>query len=428
MFCANCGAKLEDGELFCSQCGTRAEEIQGASDLAEEHSSAVSADKIEQTAQGAAPAAVAPAPEQIVAPAETVAPAPEQIVAPDEPVYAPAQEAAPTAPVQTAPADYPAEAVSIKPAVKKKRMGTGGAVALCILFGIFIFAFVTAASALFSARTILTQERISAEVSQTNPASVVIGDILLEENVFSSLKETGIDVAKIDEDTTVGDLVALMFPDENLHSDDIEELLDETAIMSELGSITAAYERYILTGEDSEPLSAKKLLALINKYKDKVYQFTGLNLGDYSQDIETSINDEKSTIKKLNPDYLLNGAGRYTSMALSLPAVITVGAAALLLAVLLGVITKRFCAPTLTLGICCTLCGVSMVVGNFISSAQLRSVIPYGKGVVKVITDFTRSVCAPVTLVGAIAACVGVVLIVTAAIVLAISRKKQAKS
>ena len=116
MFCANCGAKLEDGELFCSQCGTRAEEIQGASDLAEEHSSVVSADKIEQTAQGAAPAAVAPAPEQIVAPAEPiapapeqivtpdepVAPAPEQIVAPDEPVYASAQEAAPTAPVRNA--------------------------------------------------------------------------------------------------------------------------------------------------------------------------------------------------------------------------------------------------------------------------------------------------------------------------------------
>lgn len=457
MFCPHCGTKLDDGAVFCNECGSKVADLQSQPVSASAASPVIpaaepvavpAAEAIPSAEPVAAPIAQQPVIEITPAPAEEIYPSP---VAANEPVFGasgyaavpPAAEVYPT--VQPAAESYPnpqpsyaypqaAEAYpteqqsAAKPVkAKKKPMGAGGTIALCIVFGLLIFLFLFIATALFSARTIFAEERISHAIADSNLADVEIGDILMNDDISAQLKDEGVDVSRIDEETTLSEFIALCFTDAHMKSDGISDLVEETKIMNDIGNIVAAYERYILTGEDSEPLSAKKLLALVDKYSSDIYRYTNIDVSEYSNDIKDSIEGAKSDIKKANPDYLFGGAGKYTSMVLSLASVITAAVFALLFAVLLGVITKRFAAPTMTLGICCTLDGALFALSTLFSPVAMLD-LPFGRGIRKVITSFADSVFAPVSTIGLIVLGAGVVLIVVAAVTAALAKKKQAKS
>lgn len=281
------------------------------------------------------------------------------------------------------PQNTEAESVpeAIKPivlkAMKREPAGTAKTVAVCILFGLLAFVFAACSASSLTLRKTFQSSALSRAVGEVDPSDVRVGNFLIDASMADFLETLYIPADRLKDDSTIAEVVTMTSAQYGRVSEaDIEELLSDSKVMPELGKLVGSYEQYLLTGKDDEPLSHKKLLSKIKDLQPEIKAYTGIDISEYYTDIEESLKGSSKEIRQMNPSETLNGAGKYTAAALSLPAVIILGVLSLGMIAIALLITKRPIASVRTMGIIFATVGAALLTVTFlrfpiISSADL---------------------------------------------------------
>lgn len=163
------------------------------------------------------------------------------------------------------------------------------------------------------------------------------------------------------------------FPEQTFEIDKekIDELLNDekSAVKDYLCDIIKAYEEYLITGDDSEPINEKDLKKLatgcvefVLSGKDSSY------IEEINREMDEVIEKNKKTLGSYNPSNIMENAGSLPQMALSIITIIAAVVLAVGLAVVIAIITKRIDAAALTLGIAFTLSGIAALCVNIVTS------------------------------------------------------------
>ncbi|MCM1298230.1 MAG: zinc ribbon domain-containing protein [[Eubacterium] siraeum] len=409
MICKYCGAEISEGSRFCTSCGKELEEIiltdeasaadakenalsesgSGAPEIggdavSEKEESLLSAENAAETGKGYSPAADgALDTEEIGSGGEGIAYSPSGVpLTAAETVYTSA--AAGDGAVYTAP-------ITVKPSKKRPKAGKGQTVLVSVLLGIFIFVFTFAAETLMLARTAFIKGNVSDAIASVNPADAKIGKLLQSEGMKPTLEEMGVDFTAISEDTTVGEFLASLSVDIPMRGEDVEALLEETDIMAELSAVAADYEGYLITGHGGDYLSAKKLLSVIYSHKEDILKYTGVDISEYSDKIEGTVESMKTQIKDMNAENALGSLGRMSYILLNPVTVVCVAIFALVLTALITVITGRPFAALLTLGIGSALSGLIFFGAAVLHPLIFSVSVPYGNDLSGILTKLFRT-------------------------------------
>lgn len=318
------------------------------------------------------------------------------------------------------------EDYSIKPE-KRPKASVPVTVIVCIVFGLLAFVFAMCSAVFLSAKSILSASAVSSAVGEVNPADWEIGMFLDEESIADIAEKWYLPKDKISEDSTIAEIISDSASQYKLHISamDIDELMDESGVMPAVGELIGAYERYLLTGEDEEPFSRKALFSEIKRHKSEIEEYTGVDISRFYDDIEKTLKDNSKDLSKLNPSELTNGAGKYTSLAFSLPVIIGCLAMAVVMAGLAALITKRPVACVRTLGIVLTAAGALLITAALMIPTVLKSALTMlQSSAVRYISDILNKSITPILIKnGAVFAAAGVLMIVIS-IVCAVTIKK----
>ena len=315
---------------------------------------------------------------------------------------------------------------SLRP-MKRPKSSAPVTVIVCIIFGLLSFVFALCAGALFSVRGILSESALSSAVGKINPADWEIGMFLGEDELDSFAEAWYLPKNKIDEDSTIAEIVSDSAYQYGLRVStiDIEELMEESGIMPAIGELFGNYERYLLTGVDDEPFSRKALMAEIKARGSEIRQYTGVDISIFYDEIEKTLRKNSRDLSALNPSELMNGAGKYTKILLSLPVIIGCLALSVVMIVLALLITKRPVAFVRTLGIAFTAAGAALIVFSLLIPTILREALTMLRSsAVRYISDILNGSVSPILLGnGAILAGAGVLLTAISIVCAVISKK-----
>lgn len=335
MFCQHCGKCIDDGTRFCPFCGNEADspaEFMEIADYSEESS------------------------EQNVFSATDAQPAEEyKDVAADisQPLFAENSE--------TIVNSGNIENDAVKSvAVKKqkcsvKKAGTGVTVVVCALFMVLTFVLTACVSAMWAAREILSGGILSDMALDIDPLPIKVGDLITDVGELdSTLKQIGISEGAngISADDTVGEVIENSFRKYGLTEDNVEQFLEESAMLPYISEIVQSYENYLLTGEDNDVVREKKLKAVILECVDYAKREFGVKFADDMEaQIDKALKENKDIIRSVNPSESLGAGGEYIRYLFILPVLFGVSIITIAAAVLAGVITKRIDAALITLGV-----------------------------------------------------------------------------
>lgn len=322
------------------------------------------------------------------------------------------------------------EDYALKPE-KRPRASTAFTVIICIVFGLLYFVFALSAGLLFSVRDILSHSVLSYAVGKINPADWEIGMFLDEEEIGDFCDNWYLPKNTIDVDSTIAEVVSDSAAQYGLRitTFDIEELMDESGIMPAIGELFAAYERYLLTGEDDEPFSRRALMAEIKNHRSEIMEYTGIDISIFYEAIETTLRKNSRELSRLNPSELTNGAGKYMSIALSLPVIVICLVLSAGMAALALLITKRPIACIRTLGIVYAAVGALLITLSLLIATILRETLTaLRSSSVRYISNMLNGSVAPILVkFGIIFAGAGVLLIIVSVVWAVISKKISAK-
>lgn len=163
------------------------------------------------------------------------------------------------------------------------------------------------------------------------------------------------------------------FPEQTFEIDKerIDSLLNDenSSVKDYLCEIIKAYEGYLITGDDTEPINendlkvlAKDSVGFVLEGKDASY------IDEINMEMEEVIKENKKTLSSYNPSNALQSAGSLPQMALSVITIIAAAVLAVGLTVVIAVITKRIDAAVLTLGIAFTLSGIAAFCVNLVTA------------------------------------------------------------
>lgn len=314
--------------------------------------------------------------------------------------------------------------------VRRPKAGTAATAIICIIFGILAFAFSLCSAVQLISRGILSKSVVSGTVSDMNPADWELGMFFDGKDIDKFVREW-----YFPRSITADSTIAEAFRDTSasvgtyIETEDVERMFEETGIMPALGGLLTPYERYLLTGADEKIYSPELVMNEIKKQRDGIRDSIGLDISIFYELIEMGLYEVEPAFDLLNPEELLNGAGTYTSAAVSLPLMAGIAAASLAMFVIALVISKRFCACLGMYGISLTAAGVIPIIAVPALPVLLREETTLHYNAVDYITREFNAAFAPFFLtVGAIFAGVGVFLIVVSIIGSVISKKRAAKN
>ena len=163
------------------------------------------------------------------------------------------------------------------------------------------------------------------------------------------------------------------FPEQTFEIDKerIDSLLNDenSSVKDYLCDIIKAYERYLITGDDTEPINENDLKALAKDSVNFVLEGKDASyIDEINMEMEEVIKENKKTLSSYNPSNALQSAGSLPQMALSVITIIAAVVLAVGLAVVIAVITKRIDAAALTLGIAFTLSGIAAFFVNLVTA------------------------------------------------------------
>ena len=435
MFCGNCGKQIINEAVFCPECGfpvgkpNPAAPTPAAPIIGEQPAPVM-------TEQPAPVMAEQPAPVMPEQPAPVITEQPAPVIT-EQPAPVITEQHAPVMAEQPAPIPemqnvYPAVEQPKKVRVKKqwKKAPTPVIVLLSIVFGLFVFVFEIYGSIGLSVSSALSSNSISENVSESNPAEVVIGDILTNNKITEQLENSGVDVNGIDDDMTLADFVVYLSHDYSIDSDAVAGVLEDSKIMPYIGEVVKAYEDYILTGKSDSPLSKSKIMKVIDGSEKVIQKYCAysIKLSENREYISEMISQNFSSIGDGNPDNVIGDFGGFTSVALNPIVVIAVLVLAAGFIVLVWVTTKSVPAMLMTGG------SVSLVVGLALLAATLftDSIVGLFIKVDKSLRGFVFDIIAPITdalrLEGIIITAVGLLLIAGFVVIKVVAKKNTAQA
>lgn len=391
MFCVKCGKPLDEGTRFCLSCGAFQEiaDIEPeSSDLNEELDERDFPEESEDT----------PNTEFL----SDMADESEDDVREEDPEPAPTKQSVPT----------------FKPTVarperrRRKPMNAAPTVLICILFSALTLVLALASTTLWETRNILQNSSVSTAAAQMNPlylkAKETIKDTAALEMALADSGIADVSIGEIGEDETLGDVIERTFVKYGVTEDEAEQFLEKSALMPYLTEVVSAYENFLLTGEDVKPVTDKKLKETALNCMDYASKELGFKFRpDSEQRLDDFFKKNKDEIRAMNPSESLGVGGSYIRYWFSLPVVIAAGVLTLAAAVLAGIITRRFDAAFITLGIPMTLSGVVFLyIGLFPKLALEQANIPSAA-----IGDSVDALGASFVQAGAVEAVIGVVFI-----------------
>lgn len=409
MTCKYCNAEISEGSKFCTSCGRALEEAT----LVSENSAEVSEESVLISAsEGKEPIggenllmneskALETAVDNSAEINRGYSPMAENIEAEGEEIGARAEEASDNIPYSAPSVPAPAPdagpdvtymaPVIVKPSKKKPKAGKGQTVLVSVLLGILIFVFVFFCENLMLTRSVLSKRSISSAISGINPSDTKIGALLLSEGIKAPLEEMGVDVAAISEDTTVGEFLASLSIDFPIAGEDIEKLLERTDIMEEIAVVAADYENYLITGHGGDYLSAKTLLAVIYDHRKDILMYTGVDIAEYSDKIEETVESMKTEIKDMNAESALGGLGRMSYILLNPVAIVGAAVLAIVFTVIIITVTRRPFAALLTLGIDTALSGLIFFLASVFHPLIISLCVNYGDDLNIILTKLFRT-------------------------------------
>ncbi len=387
MICKHCGAEIPDGGSFCTSCGKSLENIDSKKNGTEEKATLIPDNQEENSAdnvlnnldntEGAAASENGNSPLTAKPSFESEEDSGTSSEESESPYFPPGATVSDTLDTKQEKPVYIAP-VMVKPKAKREKAGKGKTALVSILLGILIFAFTFASECLILANITFSKQNISKAAAEINPADTKIGALLETESVKAALEEEGVKTENFNADTTLGDFLAALSIDFPMSGDDVMALFEETDIMEEFSAIAADYEQYLLTGEGGDYLNSKKVLSIIESRRAEILQYTGVDISEYSDKIEETVDELKSEIKDINPENSLGGFGRIAYIFLSPAAIVVISAFALFFTILIMTVTKRFFAGILTLGISSALSGLICFIAALFHSLFLSATMPGG--------------------------------------------------
>ena len=315
---------------------------------------------------------------------------------------------------------------SLRP-MKRPKSSAPVTVIVCIVFGLLSFVFALCSGALFSVRNILSESALSSAVGKINPADWEIGMFLGGDELDNFAEAWYLPKNKIDEDSTIAEIVSDSAFQYGLRvtTIDIVELMEESGVMPAIGELFGNYERYILTGEDEEPFSRTPLMAKIKAHRSEIQSYTGIDISIFYDEIENTLRENTKDLSRLNPSELMNGAGKYTKIALSQPVIFGCFAMSVVMMALALLITKRPGASAGTLGIVFTVAGAALITISLLIPTMLAEALTTLRpSAVRYITTLLNASISPILLRnGAVLSGLGLLLIVISIVCAVISKK-----
>lgn len=411
MVCKHCNAEISEGSKFCTSCGKSLEDIELAegetAELAE-----ISADSLPaENTDGDKEADIAErsGDDPVLIDDKSFDTAAVDLDKTETNInngYLPETEETAAAEensgnsfdaVYSAPSAAPADGgavylahVTVKPSKKRPKAGKGQTVIVSVLLGLLIFVFVFACESLMLARSVFVNGSVSSAVAKINPSEAKIGKLLQSEGIKSALEEMGADISVINDDTTVGEFLASLSVDIPMKGEDVEALLEETDIMEEISAVAADYEYYLVTGQGGDYLSAKKLLSIIYSHRSDILKYTGVDISEYSDKLEETIDGMKADIKDLNAENALGSLGRMSYILLNPVTIIGTAILSLVFTAVIITVTRRPFAALLTLGIGSALSGLIFFLTAVFHPLIISLCVPYGDDLEVILTKLFR--------------------------------------
>lgn len=420
MFCLHCGKAVEDGTVFCPFCGNEADKPADTAvqpvqpDYSEPENSIT--DTTETTDFNSGMEYVA----------DVSSDKSGDLSEPADPVVPET--------IETEQKTEPANADSIQPTVVKppkkpvKRMGSGAAVTVCVLFTVITLILTVCTTAMWAVRDMLNGGMVSGLVKDVNPLYIKAGDVFEKpEDINNLLKQVGIEggISEISAEDTVGDILDENLAEYGLSEDAAEKLLEKSPLVPYISKVVSAYEDYLLTGVDSKPVTDDALRQTIMECLNYASGELGIKFApDTEQQLDRLLKDNKDVIRAANPTEALGTGGGYIRYLFLVPVLVVASLITAAVAALAGVITKRIDAALITLGIPTLLCGFAcLYVGLFprvaISAIKIPSAAVGGS---------IETIGAKFTEIGLSELITGVMLIVMFTAIKVISKKIAAKN
>ncbi len=393
MFCAKCGKPLDDGARFCLSCGALQEIVNiepetesGSTDFNEEFEAREFSEDLDIAASSDI----------------------------DNEREYDAREAIPrTEPLSTDRSTPIIEPTVVKPERHRREpMRAVPTALICVLFSVLTLVLALGSTTLWEMRNILQNSSVSAVAAQVNPLYFKAKDTIKDtEALEKALADSGIaevEIGDIGEDETLGELIERTFIKYGVTEDETEQFLEKSELMPYLTDVVSAYENFLLTGEDTKPVTDKKLKETALNCMDYASKELGFKFRpDSEQRLDDFLKKNKDEIKAFNPSEALGVGGSYIRYWFSLPVIITAAVLVIVAAALAGIITRRFDAAFITLGIPMALSGiVFLYVGLFPKLALEQANIPSAA-----IGDSAETLGASFVQAGAVEAVIGVVFI-----------------
>lgn len=314
--------------------------------------------------------------------------------------------------------------------VRRQKSGTAATAFICIIFGILAFALSLCSAVQLIARNVLEKSVISNTVSDMNPADWELGMFWNKKDIEDFVKEWYFP-RSINADSTFAEAIkdTCLSVGQDVTTDDVRQMFEETGIMPSLGGLIVPYERYLLTGEDEKIFSPELIMNKIKEQHDSVQESIGLDISIFYELIEVGLYDVEPAFDDLNPAALTGSAGVYISAAVSVSFIVITIALSLVMFAIALIITKHFAACLRMYGIALLIAGAASAAAVPALPVLLREGTPLRYNAVDYIDMEFNAAFAPIFLtVGGIFAGIGTLLIVISIIVSAVSKKKSAKT
>lgn len=447
MFCENCGSKLPENAAFCENCGSPVQSepqpqptdaalpplngnIIGAPTMMPEANEGTVCEKCGNSVS--AGAVFCPACGNVFGKGDDGPYSPfgadtADSSAPDvTAAYGKTQTAMAPPPPASPDAVRMKEIIVHQPEVEKAKKSSGLTVVCSVLFGILILASALLATVSYAFSDIVSNHKISNEVSGIEVSELIIGNLITDnEDVYEFFEEQDLNVDGISEDSTVEEVVMAIAHETDLKEDDAAKLIDKIDLSGYISRIVQSYEDRI-SGEDSKsPLSVDEIKKYIKKCEPSIVKYTGYKISDEGWDrIDEMLDEHRKDIRSISPDTLFDSTGKILSFAASpVIAYIAIAVTALLI-LILALITRNFSAAFMTGGIMSMIAGAVTAVGVFVLTASLPNVLKGAHSSVRrMITEIVNtSVAYPFYICAAVAFGAGIVLIILSAIIRALRK------
>jgi len=398
MFCAKCGKPLDEGTRFCLSCGA----VQEIVDIEPEAESSELNDELDERDFSKESADLADSTDQTDMDFLSDFDENENDVREESPESAQTDRSVPTLKPTVARPEK----------IARKPMSAAPTAVICVLFSVLTLVLALGSTTLWETRNILQNSSVSAAASQMNPLYLKAKDTVKDtEALEKALADSGIadvEIGEIGEDETLGDVIERTFVKYGVTEDEAEQFLEKSALMPYLTEVVSAYENFLLTGEDVKPVTDKKLKETALNCMDYASKELGFKFRpDSEQRLDDFFKKNKDEIRALNPSEALGVGGSYIRYWFSLPVIITAAVLVIVAAALAGIITRRFDAAFITLGIPMTLSGaVFLYIGLFPKLALEQAHIPSAA-----VGDSVDTLGASFVQAGAVEAVIGVVFI-----------------